>query len=119
MQGGGGSGVWHWGDPEVSTLWFNPKVSTVFVFFCGTLQTPTVDNSDGLPDPSFGQPVEPRHGLQCVPRRAALAGNGPDVHARVASIPDLGARIEMFLRHEAVGTAELPREKAGFWVSQE
>ena len=24
-----------------------------------------------------------------------------DVHARVASIPDLGARIEMFLRHEA------------------
>jgi hypothetical protein len=23
-----------------------------------------------------------------------------DVHARVASIPDLGARIEMFLRHE-------------------
>jgi len=24
-----------------------------------------------------------------------------DVHARVASIPDLGARIELFLRHEA------------------
>ena len=24
-----------------------------------------------------------------------------DVHARVASFPDLGARIEMFLRHEA------------------
>jgi len=24
-----------------------------------------------------------------------------DVYARVASIPDLGARIEMFLRHEA------------------
>jgi hypothetical protein len=24
-----------------------------------------------------------------------------DVHARVASIPDLGARIEIFLRHEA------------------
>ena len=24
-----------------------------------------------------------------------------DVHARVASIPDLGIRIEMFLRHEA------------------
>ena len=24
-----------------------------------------------------------------------------DVHARGASIPDLGARIEMFLRHEA------------------
>ena len=24
-----------------------------------------------------------------------------DVHARVASIPDLGARIEMVLRHEA------------------
>ena len=24
-----------------------------------------------------------------------------DVYARIASIPDLGARVEMFLRHEA------------------
>lgn len=35
-----------------------------------------------------------------------------DVHARVASIPDLGARIEMFLRHEAELEA-IRREKFG------